>query len=163
MTLKEFAQQNGISPATARQWKRRGKITQTAEGFALREIVRGFSARDGRPVVIECDSENVTLAVTPSRAEMVTARCTRCDSDGAAGGDNSTRAETETDTLRAEILHWQKRVSDLEAQRDELKALVENLQDQVLDLESSPRQPHNSRSNYSGSARTINYDCDWGA
>ena len=35
MTLADFARQNGIDPATARQWKRRGRIVERDGTFAL--------------------------------------------------------------------------------------------------------------------------------
>src|SRR5687767_9252403 len=35
MTLADFARQIGISPSTARQWKKRGKIVEKGDGFEL--------------------------------------------------------------------------------------------------------------------------------
>lgn len=62
MTLADFARQIGISPSTARQWKKRGKIVETQAGYALRD---GATLTVDDVTAIERDG-----VVVPKRDEM---------------------------------------------------------------------------------------------
>ena len=117
MTLADFARQHGINPATARQWRRRGKIIETPAGFALRAPDRAahleIGARDG--VTGERDGR----AVTPGR-------------DNVTGGRDGLRAENET--LRGLVRHWQARHDAARDEIDTLRATVAQLQARILEL-----------------------------
>lgn len=57
MTLADFARSIGISPATARQWKKRGKIVEVEGGFELiAEAQREWLGIAGRDVSVTVDN-----------------------------------------------------------------------------------------------------------
>jgi len=63
-TLAAFAHRIGVSPATARQWKRRGRIKPTEDGF---ELMSGNLAQMAASVT---KRDNVT-----AKAPAVTSEC----------------------------------------------------------------------------------------
>lgn len=115
-SLAAFARHLGISPATARQWKRRGKVWQSADGCWA------------------ADRDSVTATVTKRDSKRDTARksVTDRDSNRDSSRDSVTpESVTERDTVTAERDSLRDTVSRLRAELRHHKAELHGYKMQV--------------------------------
>jgi hypothetical protein len=129
MSLADFARRIGITPATARQWKRRGKIVDTQAGYALvdREVVTVADVtaieRDGvmvakRDNVTERDSVTVHpqgFIVTRDEFIALLSRVTELAAENA-------KLKEDVRTLYEDSAEYNKRIEALETENAERKA-----------------------------------------
>ena len=138
MTLKDFAQQCGVSPATARSWKARGKITQDDSGEWRVAMVGG----------------EIPAVAIPNLATRATEGATTLQDVVA------TLADAQRVAVAPDIAMLQREIATLSAGVAALQAEIATLQDRVDALESAPVidrtasdliAHHRQRSNYAGS------------
>lgn len=131
MTLKEFADRNGINYQTAKTWLRRGRIVSEGEGFKLAEVKPGetveVSLERGERLKPYVDFLNPAETLKP---ETVTVR--DYDPETVTRADCDPRTKTE--------IALQARVETCERDIAALQRFIDGLRDRVAVLESLLRQ-----------------------
>jgi hypothetical protein len=111
-SLAAFARALGINPATARQWKRRGRIVERDGSYSV-------TARD-------------TFTDSVTRRDSVTVER---DADGVTGRDGVTNYCRECHAVTVERDELRTHVAALVTERDSMASEVDRLRSEVLRLE----------------------------
>lgn len=124
-TLAAFARHVGISPATARQWKRRGKIVERDGGFELREgtIEQMYAASrvtsPRKRDIVERDNSVTSEIVTSHNPDI---------RESVTGSERDDSVTTDTESVTERDIGVTTRSRYVTVERDTIDALLSRIE-----------------------------------